>query len=272
MKLFKKNKPTTPSTRHALIISKNVTKRPLLKTKIKKINQALGKSKISGRTVCRHKEAGEKRKYRKLSSAGMLDLKRTSAVLVCAIEYDPYRSAFIMAVFNKLANQFHYLLAPEGISAGFELKIGADAGAVIGNTTILKNIPVGNFISNVSSNPRREGTVARSAGTYCVVRAHLNESTLLEFPSGELKIFSSLNHAILGKMSNWAHFLERKGKAGRSRWLGKRPTVRGVAMNPVDHPNGGGEGKKSGPKKTPWGKPSRRSKPKKLKTKILYNS
>lgn len=253
--IFKKQKASTPSMRHSFLLLKNLQKKPLLKKSLTSCRKALGKT-SSGKIISRHKEIGAKKRYRKL------DLKRTSVDegVVCSIEHDPYRSGFIMAVFSTTRKKFFYTLAPEGISVGDSIKSGKTLDIKAGNSVRLNRVPPGAMISNIPLRKEGLGKIARSAGSYCLVRGHTEYFTFLELMSGEVRLVESGTHVMIGRVSNEYHFLEQSGKAGRSRWLGKRPVTRGVAMNPVDHPNGGGEGKKSGPGKTPWGRSSKRGK------------
>lgn len=246
--MFKNLKPVTPSLRHLFATTKNLAKKPLLKSKTKTKNRALGKNN-KGRIVVRHRGGGVKKKYR------TLDLKRNEKGkgVVCSLEHDPYRSAFIMSIFDTSSKKFFYSLAPEGVLVGDSVESGQSVSEAAGNSAPIGSFPAGSLISNLALNTVSGGKLARSAGTYGVLRGHLGNSSFVELMSGEIRLIPSKNYAQLGKISNDTHFLEQSGKAGRSRWLGKRPHVRGVAMNPVDHPNGGGEGKKSGPGKTPWG-------------------
>ena len=252
--MFKKQKPTTPSIRHLFRCMKTVSKRPLLKNKMKLRNKALGKNN-QGRIISKHKGGGHKKRYRKVE---LTPLKNFEGI-VCSMEYDPFRTGFIMSVFDFNKKKFYYTLAPEGSKVGDSLMSGAKVPVKLGNTTLLKNVPPGALVSGVTLIPNKEAVLARSAGSYCFLRGHSVEKNLsfLELMSGEIRLVSSDNYALIGKISNESHFLDQSGKAGRSRWLGRRPSVRGVAMNPIDHPNGGGEGKKSGLNKTPWGKSSK---------------
>lgn len=165
-----------------------------------------------------------------------------------------------MSVFDTKKKKFFYAAAPSGVKVGSNVLSGPKVPIKAGNSTLLKNVPPGALLSNVTLHPEsRKRVLARSAGSYCFLLGHLVEKNLsfLELMSGEIRLVSSNNQVLIGKVSNESHFLEQGGKAGRSRWLGKRPKVRGVAMNPIDHPNGGGEGKKSGFNRTPWGKSSK---------------
>ena len=252
--MFKKQKPVTSSLRHRLSIVKSINKKPILKTKIVSHKKALGKGKDTGLIVSRHKEQGMKKKYRQL------DFKRTSNSkgIVCSIEYDPYRSAFIMSIFDTLKKSFYYTLAVDNVKVGNILESGPKSAIRSGNSVPLEKVPAGTAVCNVSFYKNKGGQISRSAGTFCIVQGHLTSNfSCLELPSKEIRLIPSKNYVFVGKISNPLHFLETIGKAGRSRWLGNRPKVRGVAMNPVDHPNGGGEGKKSGFGRTPWGKPSK---------------
>lgn len=254
--MLKNQKPTTPSIRHTFLYIKNLSKRPLLKNKLQRKKKALGKNNC-GRIVSRHKENGCKKRYRKLS---LVYSKKSTNGIVCSIEYDPFRTGFIMSVFDTRKKNFFYSTAPSGIQIGSNVVSGVKVPTKVGNSTQLGSVPPGTLVSNVTLHPGNDkGVLARSAGSYCFLLGHLVEKNLsfLELMSGEIRLVSSSNLALIGKVSNESHFLERSGKAGKSRWLGKRPKVRGVAMNPVDHPNGGGEGKKSGFNRTPWGKSSK---------------
>lgn len=253
--MFKKQNSNTPSLRHSIKLIRNVRKKPLLKKSINFFKQKLGKSNHSGKIISRHKECGAKKKYR------ILESKRSEESLgvVCSLEYDPYRTGFIMAVFDTYTKKFFYALAPEKVAVGDSIESGNDVAARAGSTTFIGKMPIGTVVSNVSTTHRNGGKLARSAGTYCIVRGHRSGFSLLELMSGELRLVPQSSRASVGRVSNESHFLEKSGKAGRSRWLGKRPKVRGVAMNPIDHPNGGGEGKKSGQRRSPWGRSSKLS-------------
>ena len=253
--MFKNQKPTTPSIRHSFLCIKKISKHPLLKNKLQRKKKALGKNN-QGHVVSRHKENGCKKRYRKLELAYSKNLNG----IVCSIEYDPFRTGFIMSVFDTEKKTFFYTVAPSGLQVGSNVLSGAKVPVKVGNSMPLKSVPPGTLVSNVTLHPKnRKSVLARSAGSYCFLLGHLIERNLsfLELMSGEIRLVSSDNQASIGKVSNESHFLEQSGKAGRSRWLGKRPKVRGVAMNPIDHPNGGGEGKKSGLNRTPWGKSSK---------------
>ena len=248
--MFKNQKPSTPSLRHTVIALKVLAKKPLLKSLIRLNSKSLGKCKHSGRIITRYKEVGAKKKYR------MIDFKEGKELkvgVVCSLEHDPYRSANIMSVFSRTEKFFIYLLATSGINVGDVVACGKSAPIKNGNTTLISRLPLGAFICNVPFPGQVKGKLARSAGSYCVLKSSTEKFCLVESPSRAMKQVQSDASVTVGRVSNDLHFLERTGKAGRSRWKGRRPANRGVSMNPVDHPNGGGEGKKSGPGKTPWG-------------------
>lgn len=253
--LFKKQKPVTPSMRHSFLVVKNLQDKPLLKTEIAYLKRSLGKS-SRGKIITRHREIGAKKKYRRLNLIRAV----SDEGVVCSVEHDPYRSAFIMSVFSTANKKFFYTIAPEGVAVGDSIKSGKNSEIKAGNSVRLDMIPPGAIVSVVSLKHDKIGKIARSAGSYCLIRGCTEDMTFLELMSGEIRLVKSSSYAMVGRVSNEHHFLEQSGKAGRSRWLGRRPVTRGVAMNPVDHPNGGGEGKKSGFGKTPWGKSSKRGK------------
>ncbi len=250
MKIYK---PTTPSRRSMTgpdysSLSKAEPWKPLLK----KLRSHSGRN-SQGRITVRHQGGGVKKFYR------MVDFKQNrmgSKAVVETIEYDPYRTAFIALV--KYEDGSHsYVLAPEGLKAGAEIMTAESSPLKSGNRMKLRNIPVGYQVYNVEMMPGRGGQLARSAGSYAELLANADGYTDLKLSSGEVRRVSWEGLASLGQVSNAEWSLVTIGKAGRSRWLGIRPTVRGKAMNPVDHPYGGGEG--SQPRgtrkpKTLWGK------------------
>ena len=223
--------------------------------KLTKVKKKTGGRGFGGRITTRHKGGGHKRKYR------LIDFKRTSKAgipaKVAAIEYDPNRSCFV-ALLNYKDGYKSYVLAPDGIKVGDEVICDEKAPFKKGNRLKLINIPVGTGVYNVELNLNRGGQIVRSAGSSAEVRAHENGYTHLRLPSNEVRMVRSECWATIGQLSNTEHGIVNIGKAGRSRWLGKRPTVRGTAMSVHDHPHGGGEGNqpiglRKGPK-TPWGK------------------
>ncbi|MCB1065016.1 MAG: 50S ribosomal protein L2, partial [Verrucomicrobiae bacterium] len=208
----------------------------------------------NGRITCRHRGGGHKRKYR------MIDFKRLrhdDAAQVIAIEYDPNRTARI-ALIEYGDGQKSYIIAPRGLEVGAEVMAGEKAPVKPGNALPLSRIPTGSVIHNVELIPGRGAQVARSAGEGCVLSNREGDYALVKLPSGEIRKISVRCYATVGVVGNSDHMKVVSAKAGRTRWLGIRPTVRGMCMNPVDHPNGGGEGKsKSGGGrqhlKSPWG-------------------
>ncbi len=228
-----------------------------------------GKKRISGRNVrgvitVRHRGGGAKRLYR------IVDFKQDKMDIpgkVQTIEYDPSRSAFICLVAYKDGEK-RYILAPEGIKVGDEVITSLKAPIKVGSRLPLSAIPLGTEVHNIELQPGKGGQIVRAAGTKAVILAKDEKYATLKLPSGEVRLVPKECMASIGTVSNKEHNLEKIGKAGRSRWLGRRPTVRGSAMNPVDHPHGGGEGK--APiglpyPKTPWGKPARGVKTRKKK-------
>ena len=208
----------------------------------------------AGRITVRHQGGGNKRRYR------LVDFKQTRFLGVPAVveslQYDPYRTAFI-ALVKYRSGEYAYLLAPQGLKAGDEIVADETAPLTPGNRMRLGNVPTGFRVYNVEMQPGRGGQLARSAGGSTEVMAHEGGYTNLRLPSGEVRKILSACYASLGELSNAEHSLVVIGKAGRSRWLGRRPTVRGNAMNPVDHPHGGGEGKQPRGTRKPknlWGK------------------
>lgn len=252
---MKKYKPTTPSRRHM----STVTYRGVLtvskpeKSLTKGRKRDVGRN-SAGRITVRHKGGGHKRLYR------MVDFKYDKIDIpakIKTIEYDPNRSAFIALVVYSDGEK-RYVVAPKGVKPGSKFIVSEKAPLTPGNRTLLKHIPAGTFVYNVELKPRGGSKIGRGAGTFVQVVANADGYTNLKMPSSEIRRVSENCWACIGEVSNEEHKLVNIGKAGRSRWLGKRPTVRGSAMNPVDHPHGGGEGRQGiglrlGPK-TPWGK------------------
>ena len=207
----------------------------------------------SGKITMRHQGGGAKQLYRTIDFKGV---NRDVTGRVETIEYDPYRTAFIARVLYGNGARA-YILAPERLECGDEVRISENAPLKEGNRLMLKNVPVGYQVHNVELMPGRGGQLARSAGSYVEVQAHEDGFTNLKLSSGEIRRVPWDGYASLGQVSNAEHNLVSIGKAGRSRWLGIRPTVRGTAMNPVDHPYGGGEGRQprgTRRPKTKWGK------------------
>lgn len=233
---------------------KNLTgKIPLLKMKTKGIKRSSGRNN-SGKITVAHKGGGHKRSYRFINF-----FRYASAVsVVCSVEYDPNRSAFIAAVYDFTCKKFYYILAPMHLKIGDMVESGPNAPLKQGNSLPTKRIPKGSYVYNLAVQAKGCAKIARSAGTFAILKEKKATGSVFELSSGKsihlpLDCFGSL-----GVVSNGASKLKKKHKAGQSRWLNKRPTVRGVAMNPIDHPHGGGEGKKSGLNKSPWGKYNQR--------------
>ena len=251
---LKSFRPTTPSNRYKMWSDfGEITK----STPEKKLTRPLKKSggrNNRGRITCRHKGGGHKRRYR------LVDFKRQrhgDAAKVVAIEYDPNRSARI-ALIQYGDGQKSYILAPLGLETGDSVVAGPKAKARPGNSLPLKAIPLGSSIHNIELQPGKGGQMARSAGQAAVLSNRESGYALVRLPSGEIRKIHEECYATVGQVGNVEHMNIVSGKAGRTRWKGTRPTVRGMCMNPVDHPNGGGEGKsKSGGGrqhlKSPWG-------------------
>jgi len=192
-----------------------------------------------GRITTRHKGSGNKRKYREID---FLYGKHDIPAKIESVEYDPNRTAFISLVCYADGER-RYVLMPKGVQVGDTFLVSEQAPLVKGNRLPLRKIPVGTFVYNIELKPRGGSKLVRSAGVYAHVTAHDDGVTNIKLPSGEIRKVSENCFASIGEVSNSDHKLIKGGKAGRSRWLGKRPTVRGSAMNPVDHPHGGGEGR-----------------------------
>lgn len=208
-----------------------------------------------GKLTVRHQGGGHKRQYR------VIDFKRTKDGIpgrVATIEYDPNRSANI-ALINYFDGEKRYILAPKGLKVDTVIESGPDADIKVGNALPLKNIPVGTIIHNIELKPGKGGQLVRSAGAQAQLLGKEGEYVLIRLKSGETRYILATCRATIGQVGNLEHELINIGKAGRSRWLGKRPTVRGSVMNPNDHPHGGGEGKAPIGRKSPmspWGKPT----------------
>jgi large subunit ribosomal protein L2 len=252
LKLYK---PTTPASRfrsgHAF---DEVTKTTPEKSLIKTLKKTGGRNN-KGRITCRHKGGGHKRKYR------IIDFKRNKDGIpgrIAAIEYDPNRSARIALIFYKDGEK-RYILAPEGLEVNSWIESGNGAEIKVGNCLPLKDIPTGETVHCIELKIEKGAQMGRSAGAGATVMAKDGDYVLLRLPSGEVRKVHERCRATIGRIGNKEHMNINSGKAGRSRWLGIRPTVRGVAMNPVDHPMGGGEGRSSGGRHpcSPWGQQSK---------------
>jgi large subunit ribosomal protein L2 len=219
-----------------------------------------------GKLTVRHQGGGHKRQYR------LIDFKRTKDGIpgrVATIEYDPNRSANI-ALINYVDGEKRYILAPKNLQVGMEVMSGPEADIKVGNALPLANIPVGTVVHNIELKPGKGGQLVRSAGTSAQVLGKEGKYVLVRLTSGEVRMILSECRASIGQVGNEQHELIKIGKAGRNRWLGKRPTVRGSVMNPNDHPHGGGEGRAPIGRKSPmspWGKPTLGFKTRKKKNK-----
>jgi large subunit ribosomal protein L2 len=252
---IRKLKPTTAGQRFQSVsgfdeVSRGSPEKSLTKGLCKKSGRN-----NQGRMTSRRRGAGHKRRYR------VVDFKRDKwdvQAKIAFIEYDPNRNARI-ALLHYVDGEKRYILAPDGVKVGDTVLAGDSADIFPGNTLYLSKIPVGTVIHNVEMQPGRGAQMCRSAGTYAQLVAKEEKYALLRLPSGEVRKILASCKATIGQVGNSDHEQISIGKAGRSRWLGKRPKVRGVAMNPVDHPLGGGEGKSSGGRHpcTPWGKPTK---------------
>jgi len=252
----KKFKPTTPARRQMSVASfDEITKTKPEKSLVKSLNKHSGRNN-SGKITVRHRGGGNKRKYR------MIDFKRTEKAniegKVSSVEYDPNRTGYIMLVVYKDGNK-RYHLAPEGIKVGDKIITTEKAKIKTGNRMLIKNIPVGYDIYNVELHEGKGGQMARSAGSSLKLVSLEGKYAQIGMPSGEARLVSKKCYATVGQVSNVEHNNIKIGKAGRMRHKGRRPQVRGKAMNCVDHPHGGGEGASPiGMKhpKTPWGLPA----------------
>ena len=239
---LKKFKPTTPGQRHKINsdyaeITTSTPEKSLIASKKKS-----GGRNNSGRMTMRYIGGGHKQKYR------IIDFKRDKhdiPATVKSIEYDPNRTARIALLFYADGEK-RYIIAPDGLQVGDAVLSGANAQPNVGNALPLEIIPLGTVIHNIELKPGKGGAIARGAGTYAQLNARDGKYAIVKMPSGETRMILTECLATIGAVSNSEHSLVVSGKAGRSRWLGRRPRVRGVVMNPVDHPMGGGEGRNSG--------------------------
>ena len=247
-------KPTSPGRRFMTVSTfEEVTKSKPEKALTEKLTKKGGRNN-NGRITTRHQGGGHKRRYR------IIDFKRTKdgvPAKVAAIEYDPNRSARI-GLLHYRDGEKRYMLLPHGLKVGDVVVAGPDAEARIGNALPLANIPLGTTIHNIELVPGKGGQIVRSAGVSAQLLAKEGEFATVRLPSGEMRRVPMKCMATVGQVSNLDHENQNLGKAGRARHMGQRPEVRGVVMNPRDHPHGGGEGKSPTgmPPKTPWGKPA----------------
>jgi len=238
----RKLKPVTPGQRHKIISAfDNITGTAPDKSLLRPLKRTGGRN-VKGRMTMRYIGGGHKRMYRVID---FLREKDGIHATVRAIEYDPNRSSRIALVVYEDGEK-RYIIAPNGLKVGQKIMSGKDATPEVGNTMFLSDIPLGTIVHNIELKPGKGAALARSAGTYVQLSAREGKYATIKLPSGETRMVLTTCRATIGTVSNPDHNLEKSGKAGRSRWLGRRPRVRGVAMNPVDHPMGGGEGKASG--------------------------
>lgn len=238
----KKLRPVTPGQRHRIApVFDEVTKSTPEKSLVKPLKKSGGRN-SQGRMTMRYIGGGHKRRYREIDFARS---KRDVPAVVKAIEYDPNRSARIALLYYKDGEK-RYIIAPEGLKEGQTVVAGENVTPEVGNALPLANIPLGTIIHNIELRPGNGGVLARSAGSYGQLLAREGRYATLKMPSGEMRLVLTKCYATVGAVSNSDHMNVVLGKAGRNRWLGKRPRTRGVAMNPVDHPMGGGEGRSSG--------------------------
>ena len=264
---IRKYKPTTPGRRGASVSDfKEITRSRAEKALTKPLKKKAGRN-AYGRITTRHQGGGHKRQYR------TIDFRRNKDGIpakVASIEYDPNRTARI-ALLHYADGEKRYILAPQGLSVGDALVSGAGSDIRPGNSLPLASIPVGTIVHAVELKAGAGAKMARSAGSGVQLLAKEGGSATLRLPSGEIRLVDARCRATVGEVGNAEHELVSWGKAGRSRWLGKRPSVRGVAMNPVDHPLGGGEGKSSGGRHptSPWGKKEGRTRKPKPSDKLI---
>jgi large subunit ribosomal protein L2 len=250
----RKLKPVTNGTRHAILYDfAEITKSEPEKSLVEPLKKHAGRNN-QGRITVRHRGGGHKRLYR------IIDFKRDKwgiPAKVAAIEYDPNRSARI-ALLHYLDGEKRYIIWPEGLKVGDYVVAGPDAEIKVGNALPLENIPVGTLVHNIELTPGKGGQLVRAAGMSAQILGREGDYVQIRLPSGELRLVYKKCMATIGAVGLAEHELVELGKAGRARWLGIRPTVRGTAMNPVDHPHGGGEGRTFGKHPvSPWGLPTK---------------
>ncbi len=264
----RKVKPTSPGRRAQIYSTfEEITRIEPEKSLLKVIKKKGGRN-ANGRITCRHRGGGHKRHYR------IIDFKRDKIGIpakVASIEYDPNRSARI-ALLNYSDGEKRYVLAPLELVVGDTIMSGPEADIKPGNTLPLSNIPLGTHIHNIELRSGKGGQIVRSAGTFAQLMAKEDRYAQIKLPSGEVRMVLLKCKATIGRLGNVVHENIALGKAGRKRWLGRRPRVRGVAMNPVDHPMGGGEGRSSGGRHpcSPWGIPAKGYKTRKTRKSNRY--
>ena len=261
---IKKFRPITPSRRFMTVMdTSDITSKPTVRSLLKRVKAAAGRNN-NGRITSRHREAGAKKLYR------IIDFKRAKFNVqgtVSTIEYDPYRNCRICLI-TYLDGDKRYILQPSGLEVGTKI-MAAESGLDIlpGNAMRLVNIPIGTMVHNIEMKPGKGGQIARSAGGYAQIMGREDKYVILRLPSGEMRKILGVCIATIGIVGNEDYSNMVIGKAGRSRHLGKRPQTRGSAMNPIDHPHGGGEGKTNSGRHpvTPWGMPTKGYKTRKKK-------
>ncbi len=251
----RRHKPTSPAQRQMSTADFSVLTKKAPEKSLLAENSKTGGRNSYGRITVRHIGGGNRRKYR------IIDFRRRKddvPATVTAIEYDPNRTSYI-ALLTYVDGTKSYILAPVGLNVGDKVMSGENAEIKVGNCLPLANIPVGSVVHNIELQPGKGGQIARSAGISARLMAREGKYATLKMPSGEMRLVLATCRATIGQVGNIEHEIISIGKAGRSRHMGIKPTVRGVVMNPVDHPHGGGEGKspvgRPGPV-TPWGKPA----------------
>lgn len=238
----RKLKPVTPGQRHRVSPSfEEITKTTPEKSLLRPLKRTGGRNN-TGKMTMRYMGGGHKRKYRVID---FLRNKDGISATVVAIEYDPNRTARIALLVYEDGEK-RYIIAPNGLKVGQKVRSGKGIAPEVGNTLNLDEIPLGTLIHNIELRPGKGGVLARSAGSYAQLTSRDGKYAIIKLPSGESRMVLVTCKATVGIVSNSDHGIEKSGKAGRSRWMGRRPRVRGVAMNPVDHPMGGGEGRASG--------------------------
>jgi large subunit ribosomal protein L2 len=252
---IKSFRPFTPSRRYMTVVTREEITRQTPEKSLVEPKKRTGGRTSNGRISSRFIGGGHKQAYR------VIDFKREKtgvSATVASIEYDPNRSARI-ALLNYADGEKRYILQPDGLKVGMKISSGPEADILVGNSLPLKNIPAGTVVHAIELRPGKGAQMARSAGTQAQLVSREGGVALLKLPSGEVRRVSTDCMATIGQVGNTDHENQSSGKAGRSRWLGKMPHNRGVSMNPVDHPHGGGEGKTSGGRHpvTPWGQPTR---------------
>ncbi|MDR1321012.1 MAG: 50S ribosomal protein L2 [Gracilibacteraceae bacterium] len=260
---IRKFKPTSPGRRQMTVLTfEEITRSMPERSLLRPLKSKGGRNNL-GKLTVRHRGGGHKRRYR------VIDFRRNKEGVpakVASIEYDPNRSANI-ALLNYADGHKTYIIAPHGLKVGQEIESGSGADIKVGNSLPLKNIPVGTLVHNIEMKPGKGGQLVRSAGGSAQLMAKEGRYATLRLPSGEMRMIFSECRATIGQVGNLDYENVTIGKAGRNRWLGKRPTVRGAVMNPCDHPHGGGEGRNPIGRNpcTPWGKPALGAKTRKKK-------